>query len=73
MEIKTAFSDKDEYIVLGDCVKAQQSVVDEFQDVVRTAEMPSNVKSAVSRHLGKATEINEKLTEHYERFKKVQA
>lgn len=68
MEVKTAFTDKDESVVLKDCVSAQQSVHDEFTDVLGKEGLPSDVKTEISRHLGTIQNIKQNLEEQCDRF-----
>lgn len=71
-EIKTAFTDKDEYVVLKDVVSAQQSVQEEFNDVLETEGFPSNLKMVVGRHYQTVREITDEVQAQHERFDAIQ-
>lgn len=73
MEIKTAFTDKDETVVLKDCVKAQESVKDGFDDALKTEGLPTNIKQTITRHFNTVKEITNSVTQQRDRFESLQS
>ena len=71
-EVKTAFTDKDESVVLQDCVKAQKSLHDQFEELLSTDGLPSNVKEFAGRHFSTVKEITGEVVKRNEYFQSVQ-
>ena len=72
MEIKTAFTDKDETVVLKDCLTAHKSVENAFLDAVNRKEMPTHLKQLLNRQYEELRAMGKSIEDRHEYYSTIQ-